>query len=94
MALVKVKNKYQIVIPEDVRKKLKIKIGDMLEVNEKEGQLVARPVIVVDKSQAYFWTPEWQRAEKEADEDIRKGNLSGPFTKAEELIRHLKKKAK
>jgi len=94
MALVKVKNKYQIVIPEDVRKKLKVKIGDMLEVYEKEGQLVARPVIIVDKSQAYFWTPEWQKAEKEADEDIRKGNISGPFTTPDELLRHLKKKAK
>ncbi len=94
MALVKVKDKYQIVIPEEVRKKLKIKVGDMLEVHEREGQIVARPVIIVDKSQAYFWTPQWQIAEKEADEDIRKGNLSGPFTTADKLIRHLKKRPK
>ena len=35
MSLVKVKNKYQVVIPEDVRKKLKVEIGDTLDIEEK-----------------------------------------------------------
>ncbi len=90
MALVKVKNKYQIVIPEDVRKRLNVEVGDMLDVREEDGQIIARPVIVVDKSQAYFWTPEWQRGEKEADEDIKNGKLSGPFKTADALIKHLR----
>ena len=94
MGLVKVKNKYQIVIPEDARKKLRLEVGDMLEVEEKNGKLMLKPVIVVDKSQAYFWTPEWQKGEREADEDIKKGKLSGPFKSAEELISHLRKKKK
>ncbi|MBI4689318.1 MAG: AbrB/MazE/SpoVT family DNA-binding domain-containing protein [Nitrospirae bacterium] len=89
MPLVKVKNKYQIVIPEDVRKRLKVAIGDTLEIEEKNGVLVIRPVIVVDKSQAYFWTDEWQKGEKEAEEAKKKGK-SRDFKKADEAVKWLR----
>jgi len=42
----------------------------------------------VDKSQAYFWTREWQEAEKEADRDIREGRVKA-FDSTEELIKEL-----
>jgi AbrB family looped-hinge helix DNA binding protein len=89
MSLVKVKNKYQIVIPEDMRKKLKVEIGDTLEVEEKNGVLVIRPVIVIDKSQAYFWTDEWQEGEREAEEAKRKRKFKD-FKKAGEAIKWLR----
>lgn len=92
MALVKVKNKYQIVIPEEVRKRLRVEVGDMLEVYEKDGSLVARPVVVIDKSQAYFWTPEWQKGERDANKDIKEGRVSEPFGDAGKLVAHLRKK--
>ena len=44
----------------------------------------------VPKDQEWFWTPEWQEKEREADEAIHKGEVSGPFSTAEELIEHLK----
>ena len=44
---------------------------------------------LIPKDQAWFWTPEWQAKEREADEDIRMGRVSGPFTSADELIKHL-----
>jgi len=89
MSLVKVKSKYQIVIPDAVRKKLHVEIGDTLEIEEKDGVLVATPVVVIDKSQAYFWTEEWQRGEKEAEEAKRKGKFK-EFDKAAEAIKWLK----
>jgi AbrB family looped-hinge helix DNA binding protein len=89
MSLVKVKSKYQIVIPDAVRKKLHVEIGDTLEIEEKDGVLVAKPVVVIDKSQAYFWTEEWQRGEKEAEEAKRKGKFK-EFDKAAEAIKWLK----
>lgn len=89
MSLVKVKSKYQIVIPEDVRKKLKVEIGDSLEIEEKGGVLVAKPVMVIDKSQAYFWTEEWQKGEMEAEEAKKKGKFR-EFDKAAEAIKWLK----
>ena len=89
MSLVKVKSKYQIVIPDAVRKKLHVEIGDTLEIEEKDGVLVAKPVVVIDKSQAYFWTEEWQRGEKEAEEAKRKGKFK-EFDKAAEAIKWLR----
>jgi AbrB family looped-hinge helix DNA binding protein len=89
MSLVKVKSKYQILIPDAVRKKLHVEVGDTLEIEEKDGVLVAKPVVVIDKSQAYFWTEEWQRGEKEAEEAKRKGKFK-EFDKAAEAIKWLK----
>ncbi len=89
MSLVKVKNKYQIVIPDEVRKKLHVEIGDTLEIEEKDGILIAKPVIVIDKAQAYFWTEEWQKGEKEAEEAKKKGKFK-EFDEAAEAIKWLK----
>ncbi len=89
MSLVKVKSKYQIVIPEDVRKKLKVEIGDNLDIEEKNGVLIVKPVMVIEKAQAYFWTDEWQSGEKEAEEAKKKGKFRD-FKKAEEAIKWLK----
>ncbi|MBI5142569.1 MAG: AbrB/MazE/SpoVT family DNA-binding domain-containing protein [Nitrospirae bacterium] len=75
MSLVKVKNKFQIVIPDDVRKSLRVEIGDTLDIVEKDGVLIVKPVIVVDKAQAYFWSEEWQTGEKEAEAAKKAGDL-------------------
>lgn len=41
-----------------------------------------------------FWTKaEWEKAEREADEDIKAGRVIGPFNSAEELIESLHKDA-
>jgi len=89
MSLVKVKKKFQIVIPDEVRRKLQVEIGDTLEIEEKDGVLIARPVVVVEKSQAYFWTDEWQRGEKEAEEAKRKGGFTD-FSNADEAVKWLR----
>lgn len=89
MSLVKVKNKFQIVIPDDVRKKLNVHVGDTLEIQEKNGMLLVKPVIVVDKSQAYFWTEEWQSAEKEAEAAKKRGDYK-EFENADEAVKWLK----
>jgi antitoxin MazE len=46
------------------------------------------PKKLVDKNQAYFWTKEWQDAEKAADEDIRAGRVK-VFDSVEKLIEDL-----
>lgn len=46
------------------------------------------PKRLVDKDQAYFWSREWQQAEREAEEDIRAGRVK-EFASAEELIEDL-----
>ena len=44
---------------------------------------------VFDPDQAYFWTEEWQRGEREADEDLREGRYCD-FDDPEKLLEHLR----
>jgi len=41
-----------------------------------------------DKSQAYFWTPEWQKGEKKASADIKAGRVK-VFDTVDELLEDL-----
>lgn len=49
---------------------------------------VATKVGLIDPSQAWWWTEEWQEGEREAE----KSELVGPFDSAEELIKSLRAK--
>jgi len=53
MSLVKVKEKYQITIPSEIRDKLSLKVGDILEANLENSQIVLKPKILVDKSEMW-----------------------------------------
>ena len=50
-----------------------------------------KPVAVVAKDDAWFYSPEWQAKEREADADIAAGRLSGPMQTAKDLKAHLAK---
>jgi len=88
--LVKVKKNYQITIPQALRKKIRLAVGDYVEIELQEGALVIRPVKVVHPDQEYFFTPEWQEKESEADRDIAEGRSAGPFENVEEALKALK----
>ena len=86
--LVKVTRSGQITIPAAIRQALDIQEGDYVEVDLADDRIILTPKQVVDKSQAYFWTDEWQAAEREADEDIRAGRVQ-TFENVEELLADL-----
>ena len=90
MELVKVKKNYQITIPQALRKRIRLAVGDYVEIELQEGALVIRPVKVVHPDQEYFFTPEWQQKESEADRDIAEGRLTGPFEDADGALKVLK----
>ena len=50
MPLVTVKDKFQVTIPAKLRDRIKIQIGDLLEVSVHEEGLLLRPKEVVDRS--------------------------------------------
>ena len=79
MPLVKVKRHHQITIPTNLRKKFKIAEGDYMELEQKDDEIVLRPVKMVHPDQAYFFTQEWQQGEAEADKDIANDDVLGPF---------------
>ncbi|HRR41696.1 MAG TPA: AbrB/MazE/SpoVT family DNA-binding domain-containing protein [Syntrophales bacterium] len=89
MALVKVRQNYQITIPAEVRKNMKV--GDYLEVERKNGELVLKEVKMVHSDQAYFYSKEWQEAEAEADSEIASGETVGPFDGIDDALNALKK---
>ena len=86
--LVKVTRNGQITIPAAIRQELEIQEGDYVEVSVVDDTVVLTPKQLVDKSQAYFWTEEWQAAEREADEDIRAGRIE-TFESVDELLADL-----
>lgn len=49
------------------------------------------PKKLIDAGQAYFWTEEWQKEERKADEDIKAGRVRR-FKSAAEAIKYLESK--
>jgi AbrB family looped-hinge helix DNA binding protein len=90
MPIVKVKQNYQITLPNSVRKYLNIAVGDYMEVDKQDGELVLKPVKVVHPGQAYFYSKEWQKGEAEADKDIDRGDVLGPFDNITDALAALK----
>ncbi len=50
---------------------------------------VAVKVGLIDPDQKYWWTEQWQKGEREAEQNHRAGCTSGPFETTDELIAHL-----
>ena len=90
MPVVKVKKHYQVTIPNGLRKTLNIGVGDFLEIERQDGELVLKPVKLVRTDQAYFYTKEWQEGEAKADEDIAKGEVLGPYDDLDDGLEALK----
>jgi len=81
----------QITLPAAVRRRLRATEGDVFVAEFRDpDQLVLRKQSLVDASQAYFWTDEWQRGEHEAQDDIRRGRVKR-FRSAKALIADLKR---
>ena len=64
--------------------------GDYVEVVVEEGQVVLKPRKLIDPSQGWYWTKEWQEMETGVDEEIEKDRLSDKFDSAEEGLKWLK----
>ena len=88
MAHVKITRNFQVSIPKAIREALHLAEGDLIEVQERDGEIVMVPKKLIDADQAWFWTPEWQGGEREVEEDVRAGRLLGPFKSIEELKKH------
>jgi AbrB family looped-hinge helix DNA binding protein len=78
MSLVSVKNKFQVVIPQKVREKIGIQVGDLLEARVERGKITFTPKSVLD------------RAVAESFEDFKAGRSYGPFRTHEDLMASLR----
>ena len=66
---------FQIAIPKAVVKTLHLQKNDYLDVQIIAGGVYLKPHVTIPKDQMYFHTPEWQKDEKEAEEDIKAGRV-------------------
>ena len=81
----------QITIPKKVREQFNLEDGDVLVIEERVDGILMKPRKLLDPAQAWFWTEEWQKKERQAAEDIKTGRVSGPFKGVEELRKHLER---
>ncbi len=72
----RISKKRQVSIPKKVMDALGLKPGDEVDFEIEKGSAKIIPIktIKIPREQAWFWTDEWQRKEKEAEKDITSGN--------------------
>jgi bifunctional DNA-binding transcriptional regulator/antitoxin component of YhaV-PrlF toxin-antitoxin module len=75
MALVAVKNKYQVLIPQDVREQIGLNVGDLLEARIERGKITFTPQSLVGHGIA------------EGLADIRAGRVHGPYRTTAEAMK-------
>lgn len=88
--VMQIRRNFQITLPAVIRKRLGLHVGDIVETTVKEGKIIIIPKKTIDTEQAWFWTREWQEAEKEAEADLKAGRVN-KFKNVEELIKDLDK---
>jgi AbrB family looped-hinge helix DNA binding protein len=86
-----IRRKGIVTIPEAIRQELGLHEGDYLVATVEDGRIVLIPASVIPDDQAWFWTPEWQAKEAEADQEIAVG--AGTVMSAEEFIADLADRA-
>src|ERR1700674_4559315 len=83
--------KGQLTLPEEIRTGARLAEGDLLDAEITTDRIVLRPQKVIDASQAWFWTPEWQEGEREADAQLAAGERES-FASGEEFLEALRKR--
>lgn len=78
MALVKVKQKFQVTLPLEVREQLRVEEGDLLEASVQDNTIVLRPKLVVDRNPV-------EAAIAEGLKDYEEGRVEGPFENIDEF---------
>ena len=87
-SLIRVKANGQITLPASLRRAIQLELGDYVEIKVVGDSLLLTPRVLVDKSQAYFWTEAWQAGERQADADIAAGRVAA-FDDVDDLIADL-----
>jgi AbrB family looped-hinge helix DNA binding protein len=65
-------DKFEITIPKDLISKLDLKIGDNIDINIdiEDDKIIIKPVLIIPKSQALFWSKEWQQIENQTEDEV------------------------
>ncbi len=86
----KIQKNFNITLPKRIREAFHLHMGDFVNFVIVKDRILLEPKRLVDSSQAYFWTKEWQEEELEAEKDIKAGRIS-KTKNARELVKQLKR---
>lgn len=93
MARTTLRAKGQLTLPEDIRKAARLEEGDLFEAEMTPEGILLRPQRLIDATQAWFWSPDWQAGEREVDADRAAGRVES-FSSGEEFLDALRTRAK
>lgn len=71
-----------------IAKKINIREGDYVALEERDGGIFIRPVSWHDKSQEYFWSYEWRQKMKRSAQALKEGKVK-TFTSTDDLLKEL-----
>lgn len=77
--LVRIKTKYQVTLPPQMRKNFNLDVGDLLEVKQEGASIIFTPKALVDKRLM------------DALHDVASGAVHGPYASAKQMLKALKK---
>lgn len=89
--IMKISPQGQIRIPKKIMQSLGILQGDYVEVCIENDQILLKPRKLIDPSQGWYWTKEWEKVETDVDNEIKEEQLSPKFQTSEEGTKWLKK---
>jgi AbrB family looped-hinge helix DNA binding protein len=75
MTKLQLRPRNRVTLPDSITEELGIAPGDDLLVEVRDGQLILIPAESVPRDEAYLFTPYWQQAIAEAEEDIAEGRV-------------------
>ena len=89
----RVRPKGQVTLPSEIRNLLGLNEGDDLafSLNE-QGQVIITRLEVIPPDQAWFWTEQWQKVEREAQADIDARRVHR-YANIDEAVSALEKRA-
>jgi antitoxin MazE len=76
-------------LPAAIRRRYRLdEPGAQVEVIDADGEIILRPKVALDATQAWFWDPNWQAGEKEAEGQRNRGE-GADYTSGEEFLESL-----
>lgn len=93
MARTTLRAKGQLTLPEEIRSAAHLEEGDLLDAEITDDGILLRPQKVIDSTQAWFWTPDWQAGEQGADADRAAGRTE-MFESGEAMLDELRSMTK
>ena len=86
--VVRVQKNKNVTLPMWVIRRFHVGPGDFLQLQETRNGILLKPGRLIDPSQAYFWTKEWQAGEQEVERERRTGRVKR-FRSMKVLVRDL-----